>query len=128
MVDEDAVSTLIEPSKTAVLRITGESSPGTNRSIDCQFHGMEAKRLRLDSAERVAVLTPVTLEYNDTLFLGEVVQCRPTASGKFGLDVKVEQMLTGLQSLLVLRERLLGAGFPYAAAEAGAPIPVARRA
>lgn len=89
---------------------------------------MATKRLRLSSAERVATLTPVTLEYNDTLFLGEVVQCAAAASGNFGLEVEVEQMLTGLQSLMVLRARLLGEGFPHTTAEAGTLVRVTRRA
>jgi hypothetical protein len=119
---------LIESSKTAVLRIAGESSPGTNKDIDCEFHGLEAKRLRLSSAQRVSILTPVTLQYNDALFLGEVVQCTAVAPRSFDLEIKVEQILTGLQSLMVLRARLLGEGFPHTPAEAGTSVRVARRA
>ena len=125
--DKTAVSTLIDVSKTAVLRVPSDSDALSKRSIDCEFHGMENKRLCLRTAERVAVLTPVTLEYNDALFLGDVVACGALASGVFDLQVKVEQVLTGLERLMTLRARLLGEGFAHTSAETGAAVRVARR-
>ena len=88
---------------------------------------MEGKRLTLNSRERVAVLTPATIEYNDALFLGEVTACRANAVEGFDIEIGVEQVLTGLESLMVLRTRLLGAGFPHTPAETGALTSVSRR-
>ncbi len=73
---------------------------------------MQGKRLKLETTERLAISTPVSVEYNDALFLGEVLACRSEEAGGFQLDIQVEQILTGLQSLMGLRERLLGEGVP----------------
>ena len=121
------MSTLIESPLTAVLQIADESSDGSKRRIDCKFYGMDGKRLSVNGPERVAVLTPVTIEYNDALFLGEVIASRPNAVGGFDIEVGVEQILTGLESLMVLRARLLGTGFPHTAAETGATVRVGRQ-
>lgn len=118
---------LIESPKTAVLQIAADSPDRCKQLVSCEFRGNEGKRLSLSSLERVAILTPVTLEYNDALFLGEVVSCRPNAEGKFELEIVIEQILTGLESLINLRQRLLGQGYPHTSVEIGAPFQVARR-
>lgn len=87
---------------------------------------MEARRLRLESAERIPISTALTVEYNDTLFLGEVFTCRATESGAFQAEIHVEQILTGLESLIGLRARLLGEGFPQAVAGSCVPVHAAR--
>lgn len=72
---------------------------------------MDGKRLNLEATEAVPVSTALSVEYDDELFLGEVVSCAQTRQG-WKLEIKVEQILTGLQSLMALRERLLSEGIP----------------
>lgn len=71
---------------------------------------MEGKRLVLESPERIGLASAVSVEYNDAMFLGEVMLCRPTTDGNFRIEIFVEQILTGLQSLMALRAGLLGDG------------------
>lgn len=68
---------------------------------------MQGKRLILEVSAPVPAFTAVTVEYNDALFLGEVITCAEV-NGLCKVEVKVEQILTGLQSLIALRARLLG--------------------
>jgi hypothetical protein len=75
---------------------------------------MQGKRLGVDAAERIANSTPVSVEYNDAMFLGEVLRCSQTESGSWDLEIKVEQILTGLQSLMKLRAHLIGEKVPQA--------------
>lgn len=74
-------------------------------SIQCSFEGIEGKRISLLSAERLPASTAITVQYNDTMFLGEVVACAHNCDDTWHLEVKVEQILTSLQSLMMLRER-----------------------
>lgn len=76
------------------------------------MRGMQGKRLGVDAAERIAISTPVSVEYNDAMFLGEVLRCSPTENGSWDLEIKVEQILTGLQSLMKLRAHLIGEKVP----------------
>jgi hypothetical protein len=71
---------------------------------------MEGKRLTLEAQERPPVSAAVSVECNDALFLGEVIRSTPENNGYWRAEVKVEQILTGLQSLMNLRSRLLGEG------------------
>jgi len=84
---------------------------------------MEADRLALEVGPRLSIFAAVMVECNDALFLGEVLSCRPRPSGTYEVQVKVEQILTGLQSLVGLRARLLGEGVPHAAFDRP-PVPV----
>lgn len=70
---------------------------------------MQGKRMLLEAAQKLAVSTAVSVECNDAMFLGEVIACSPVA-GSWQVEIKVEQILTGLQSLVALRSRLLGEG------------------
>jgi hypothetical protein len=85
---------------------------GAKRSIPCVFQGMEGRRAILEAGEALAVSTALSIEYEDKLFLGEVVICTAQSPGLYRLEIKVEQILTGLQSLMNLRARLLGEGVP----------------
>ena len=76
------------------------------------MRGMQGKRLGVDAAERIAVSTPVSVEYNDALFLGEVLRCSQSGNGSWDVEIKVEQILTGLQSLMKLRAHLIGEKVP----------------
>lgn len=89
-----------------MLQVPAIDGRGSKHNIACDLDGMQGKRLRVTVPERVLVSTPVSVEYEDTLFLGEVVLC--TSSGeKWNVEVRVEQMLNGLQSLMRLRAHLL---------------------
>ena len=67
---------------------------------------MQGKRLILESSASLPVSTAVTVEYNDALFLGEVLNCCKI-NDFWKVEIKVEQVLSGLQSLIALRSRLL---------------------
>lgn len=65
----------------------------------------------IEAPEAVAISTPVSVEYDDSLFLGEVVRCAQLGNS-WMVDIKVEQILSGLQSLMALRARLLSEAVP----------------
>ena len=71
---------------------------------------MDGKNLRLEAPERISLSAPVSVEYSDAMFLGEVIACQRNAGGIWELNIKVDQILTGLQSLCALRAQLLGEG------------------
>ena len=75
------------------------------------FNGMQGTRLSLESSEALPACLAVSVEYDDALFLGEVVSCVKLGHS-WSLEIKVEQILTGLQSLMALRARLLADGVP----------------
>ena len=85
---------------------------GAKRSVPCSFEGMDGRRAILETGEPLALSTALSIEYEDKLFLGEVVTCGAQSPGVFRVEIKVEQILTGLQSLMNLRARLLGEGVP----------------
>jgi hypothetical protein len=96
------------------------SSDGKSKaSVACTFQGMQGKRLLLEAGQKIPASTAISIEYNDAMFLGEVITCAPSGDS-WHVEVKVEQILTGLQSLIALRSRLLGEGVtsPYSLAPA----------
>src|SRR5579875_2406562 len=97
--------------RPAVLQLPSTTSPGSKRNVDCEIEGMQGKRLILYSPESVRESSLVSVEYEDTLLLGEVVVCQ-SCDGEWRLDIRLEQILTGLQSLMALRASLLSEGFP----------------
>ncbi len=72
------------------------------------FHGVEDKLLTVQTRQTLRSSDALAIEYNDCLFLGEVTRCAEISDGSWRSEIKVEQILTGLMSLLNLRERLLG--------------------
>ncbi len=77
------------------------------------FQGMHGKRLTLETSEVLSAGKVISIEYDDTLFLGEVVSCVGSQREQtWSVEVKVEQILNGLQSLMALRSRLLSEGVP----------------
>lgn len=107
---------------SALLKIpTGEPN-GTKHEIPCTFESMDGKHLKLEAPERISISAPVSVEYSDAMFLGEVIGCRRGSGGIWELDVKVDQILTGLQSLVALRAQLLGEGVPTAASRGFVPV------
>jgi hypothetical protein len=83
--------------------------PGeTPRFLAAQYRGVENRKLQLTVLERLKNGTAVSVEHEDTLFLGEVISCTQDVEDRWHLQVEVEQVLTGLQSLMNLRAALLG--------------------
>ncbi|MDQ2843523.1 MAG: hypothetical protein M3Y72_21280 [Acidobacteriota bacterium] len=95
---------------SAVLNFPSPDQSGVNHSLTCLFHGMEGKRLVIECPDRPSCRAAVSVEFNDALFLGEIVTANPGAKGYWRAEIQVEQVLTGLQSLMILRERLLNEG------------------
>lgn len=83
---------------------------GQTREIACSVTSAGGNRMELISSERIPASTAITVEYNDALFLSEVVACTQDVSGTWHIETKIEQILTGLQSLMNLRANLLGEG------------------
>jgi len=79
---------------------------GSKRSIPCSVERFQGNRLRILASERVAAGTAVSVEHEDALLLGEVAH-EVEQSTSWALDIRVEQMLNGLMSLMALRARLL---------------------
>ncbi len=95
---------------SAVIQLASPDSSGNKRLVPCSFHGSEGKRLSLQANEAIPVSTAVSVEFNDALFLGEVVACAANPNNICEIEIKIEQILTGLQSLMALRSHLLGEG------------------
>ena len=101
---------------SATLQLATPDPDGAKRRIPCLFQGIEGKRLSLQASEPVPISSAVSVEFNDALFLGEVVACSTGSVQSCAVEVKVEQILSGLQNLMTLRSRLLGEGMPQASA------------
>ncbi len=101
-------SSFDQHTQEAVLNLPPVGLTGQKHSVACFFQEMRGKRLILASQERPPVSAAVSIQCNDALFLGEVISSAPEKNGYWRAEVKVEQVLTGLQSLITLRERLLG--------------------
>jgi hypothetical protein len=97
---------------SAVLKIPSGAPDGSKHEIPCTFGAMEGKHLLLEAPERISISAPVSVEYSDAMFLGEVIGCQRAAGGVWELHIKVDQILTGLQSLCALRAQLLGETTP----------------
>jgi hypothetical protein len=106
--------------QSAVIQVAGSAANGVLSSTPCAVHSMVGRRLLLKAPEPIPASALVNVKYNDAMFLGEVMICVPEASGVWRLEIKVEQTLTGLESLIALRKRLLGEGIATASAQAPA--------
>ncbi len=100
---------------TALLKIPSGEPNGSKHEIPCSFEGMDGKHLKLEAPERIVLSAPVSVEYSDAMFLGEVISCQRGVGGSWELNIKVDQILTGLQSLCRLRSQLLGESSPVTA-------------
>ena len=101
-----------DQSQSAILKIPSGEPNGAKHEIPCSFEGMDGKTLKLEAPERISISAPVSVEYSDAMFLGEVVGCQRGSGGGWELQIKVDQILTGLQSLCALRAQLLGESLP----------------
>lgn len=100
------MSSMPDQRRPAVLQIPAPDAHGTRRNLECEIEEMHGKRMILSTDERVPEATAVSIEYEDTLLLGEVVLCSHTKP-TWKVEIRIEQMLTGLQSLMALRAQLL---------------------
>jgi hypothetical protein len=111
--------------KSARLEIRPEHGTEGRRSIPIVFQTFANKCLTLSTSEALGLSTVVGVEYNDVLFVGEVVRCTAGVGDQWQVEIKVEQTLTGLQSLLILRAELDRHQTESKAASMEAPIPCA---
>jgi len=112
-VDKPGVSTSFDDyPQPATILVPSPSGNGAKRSISCAFHGMEGRRLILEAGEPLSPSTALSIEHEDNLFLGEVVACAAQSPGLYRMEIKIEQILTGLHNLMALRARLLGEAVP----------------
>jgi hypothetical protein len=96
----------------ATIQLPLPTGNGAKRSIPCAFFGMQGKRLIVEAGEPISSSTALSIEHEDNLFLGEVVVCASSSPGIYRMEIKIEQILTGLQSLMNLRAGLLGESVP----------------
>ncbi|MGI8962035.1 MAG: hypothetical protein ACR2IV_20215 [Bryobacteraceae bacterium] len=108
---------------SAVIQLASPDADGRKRTVPCSFQGSEGKRLVLHANEPVPISSAVSVEFNDALFLGEVVACTGGVNRSCNIEIKIEQILSGLQSLMALRSHLLSEGVPQ---QRPALIPVAK--
>ena len=94
--------------------------PGKNLEVDCLFQEMRGTRLSIECSVPVSTSTAVSVKHEDALYLGEVIKAAGV-NGKWLLEINVEHILSGLSSLLALREQLMSEKTvsPFAAIPAG---------
>ena len=92
--------------KSATLEIQPAHGSGERRKLPIVFQTFANKCLTLSTSEALGLSTAVGVEYNDVLFVGEVVRCTAGVGEQWRVEVKVAQTLSGLQSLLMLRAQL----------------------
>jgi hypothetical protein len=85
------------------------------------FQGMHDRRLTLEAVEPLSMGQALSVQYDDSLFLCEVLTCFPSGS-RWSIELKVEQILNGLQSLINLRLHLMDEGVPQSAPTAPAAV------
>src|SRR5437016_8417492 len=90
----------------ATVEIVSENGSGERRKIPGIFHAFASRCVKLIASERMAQCTVVGIECNDVLYIGEVVGCTPGDENQWEIDVKVVQILTGLEGLKILRAQL----------------------
>jgi hypothetical protein len=110
---------------SAVIQVPTGEPDGSRHHIPCTFESITGKRMVLESPERLNISTPISVEYNDAMFLGEVIGCR-RENDTWQMIVNVEQILTGLQSLMALRAGLLGEQHSMPQQPQSAAVPVNR--
>lgn len=95
---------------SVVIRIPSVSNAAES-GLSSYFVEMHGKRLVVDVNQAIATSTAVTVECDDAMFLGEVVASTANG-GRYHVEIAVEQILSGLQSLMALRNQLLGDSAP----------------
>jgi hypothetical protein len=112
---------------SAIIQVPTGDANGSKHQIPCTFESIHGKRMVLESPERLDISTAISVEYNDAMFLGEVISCRRENEDTWQMVVNVEQILTGLQSLMALRAGLIGAEETQSQQAAPSPSVAANR-
>ena len=94
-----------DDSRLAVLQLPA-GSLGEPRQVECSFEEMRGNRLSIECSIAVPCSTAVSVNYEDALFLGEVISSSALTGG-WALEIQVEQILSGLNSLMALRKQLM---------------------
>ena len=100
------MSSMSDEKRPAVLQLPGSGAQDGKRSVRCEVECMQGKRLTISTPEYIGESSIVSVEYEDTLLLGEVISCS-RAQEVWSTVIHVEQILTGLQSLMALRAHLM---------------------
>ena len=100
------MQSLDQNGQVAVLSVLSEG--GSQQSFATSVRSFTGRCLSILSFATVAAGQPVTVEFADALFLGEVIS-RTKRNQMYELNIWVKQALSGLQSLVRLREALVGA-------------------
>lgn len=74
--------------------------------VACRVVTVNGHQMHLQSPQAIPPSVPLSIEHDDALYLGEAVYCLALGC-VYEVDIHVEQVLTGLQSLVALRARLL---------------------
>lgn len=96
---------------SVIIRIPSAADAAKSEGFPSFFVEMNGKKLIVDVQEPIAISTAITVECDDAMFLGEVV-ATTQQNGRFHVEIAVEQVLSGLQSLMALRNQLLGDSAP----------------
>ena len=87
----------------------GSSGPvEARRDLHCQFDAFSNKTLTVSAGESLSLSTPLSVEYNDAMFLGDVIGCNLENGSPYQIRIRVHQVVSGLQGLMNLRAQLLG--------------------
>src|SRR5438270_25457 len=101
------VSTPSHPQqREAILCVISED--GNRQTYLSVFESFANGRLTILTPARIPGMQAVSVEYDDILFLGEVMACSIGEGGSCRVDIQVQQTLTGLQSLIRLKAALIG--------------------
>lgn len=90
----------------STIHLTSAAAQGAKVDLPCSVIEIKGKHLLLKSKNLIPARVPLSVEHEDALYLGEVVHC-VLEGNEYSVSIEVEQVLTGLQSLVSLRARLL---------------------
>ena len=99
---------MTENQSHCTIKLLSLAESGADHSFSGQFQSFEQKRLVFTAHQLRPVSSAVSLEYNNVLFVGEVLACQAEAQNTWKVLVQVQPLLNGLESLLHLRQQLLG--------------------
>ena len=92
--------------RSARLEVQPARGTGERRSLPITFQTFANRCLTLTTSEALGLSTAVAIEYDDVLFVGEVMRCTAGIGDQWQVEIKVAQTLTGLQNLMILRAKL----------------------
>jgi hypothetical protein len=90
----------------STIHLPSSTPQGAKVDIPCSVVEIKGRHIQLRSKQLIPASMPLSVEHEDALYLGEVVHCIMEGS-EYTVNIEVEQVLTGLQSLVSLRARLL---------------------